>query len=111
METTQVLKGLLDTATLAALDQGPSHGYELVQRLHGAGLTSVAEASVYGTLRRLFRSGLLSAEVQESNAGPPKKVYALNQKGRSHLVESRQQWFELRDAMGRLVGKTKEGMQ
>lgn len=103
-----MLKGLLDTATLAALDRGPTHGYELVQRLHNSGLTSVAEPSVYGTLRRLFRSGLLSAEVRESNAGPPRKIYALNARGKDHLVASRATWVELREAMDNLIDSKEE---
>ena len=109
MDTSQVLKGLLDTATLAALEDGPTHGYELVQRLHASGLTSVAEPSVYGTLRRLFRSGLLSAEVRESDAGPPKKVYALNVKGREQLMVSRVIWKELKQAMDTLISPMEEG--
>jgi PadR family transcriptional regulator PadR len=108
MDSTQVLKGLLDTATLGALSRGPTHGYDLVQRLHGSGLTAVAEASVYGTLRRLFRSGYLTAEVRESNAGPPRKVYALNEKGLEQLSSSRKTWAELRTAIDTLIGSEKE---
>lgn len=109
MDTTQVLKGLLDTATLGALERGPSHGYQLVQRLHASGLTSVAEPSVYGTLRRLFRSGLLTAEVRESDAGPPRKVYALNDKGRDQLMVSRVTWEQLKQAMDALISPKEEG--
>lgn len=105
MDSAQVLRGLLDSATLAALDQGPTYGYAMVQRLRAAGLTDVAEPSVYGTLRRLFRSGLLTAEIRESDAGPPRKVYALNQLGRQELESSRQAWIELRAAMDGLMNQ------
>jgi PadR family transcriptional regulator PadR len=108
MDSTQVMKGLLDTATLAALGTSPTHGYDLVRRLHASGLIEVAEASVYGTLRRLFRSGYLSAEVRESNAGPPRKIYALNEKGRRQLRSSRTSWVDVRKAMDDLLGVKEE---
>ena len=55
VDQTQLLKGVLDLAVLAVLDHDDSYGYEVVRRLHDAALGEVAEASVYGTLRRLFR--------------------------------------------------------
>ena len=57
MDTTQLLKGVLDVAVLAVLDQEDGYGYDVVRRLRAAGLDDVADASVYGTLRRLFAAG------------------------------------------------------
>ena len=104
MDTTQVLKGMLDTAVLAALRVHPSYGYELVRRLRHDGFSDVADASVYGTLRRLHRAGLLASEIVESDAGPPRKYYALNQAGTDELARSAETWQRITSTMNRLLG-------
>ena len=104
MDQTQLLKGVLDLAVLAVLDREDSYGYEVVRRLHGADLGEVAEASVYGTLRRLFRSGLLTSYVVASDAGPHRKYYGLTDPGRRHLKQAREEWLAFSSAMTGLVG-------
>lgn len=105
MDKTQVLKGILDTAVLAALATGPTYGYDLVRALRGAGLTDVAEASVYGTLRRLYSAGLLTSEIVDSDEGPPRKYYGLNETGRSELEGSAKTWREIMDAIDGILRK------
>ena len=53
METSQLLKGVLDLAVLAVLRRGDGYGYDVLRRLRRVGLEDVGDASVYGTLRRL----------------------------------------------------------
>ena len=103
MDTTQVLKGVLDMAVLAALRVRPSYGYDLVRRLRQDGFSDVADASVYGTLRRLYRAGLLASEIVESDAGPPRKYYALNQAGAAELARSAETWERITSTMNRLL--------
>ena len=55
MDTTQLLKGVLDLAVLAVVSERDGYGYDVVRRLRAAGLDDVGDASVYGTLRRLYR--------------------------------------------------------
>src|SRR5699024_8509602 len=57
MDTTQLLKGVLDAAVLAVLAEADGYGYDVVRRLRAAGLDAVGDASVYGTLRRLYAAG------------------------------------------------------
>ena len=52
LDRSQLVKGVLDLAVLSALSQEDGYGYDVVRRLRSAGLVDVAEASVYGTLRR-----------------------------------------------------------
>ena len=105
MDKTQVLKGILDTAVLAVLASRPTYGYDLVRTLRGAGLTEVAEASVYGTLRRLYSAGLLTSEIVDSDEGPPRKYYGLNAVGRSELDGSAKTWREIVDAVDGIIQK------
>jgi PadR family transcriptional regulator PadR len=104
MDTTQLLKGVLDTAVLAVLGRGgPTYGYDLVRRLRAAGFEDVGDASVYGTLRRLFGSGLLTSEIVPSGEGPPRKYYGINAKGRDSLEVSRKAWSEFTGIMNSLL--------
>lgn len=107
VDPTQVLKGLLDTAVLGALQGNRTYGYDLVRHLRDAGFSDVADASVYGTLRRLYRAGLLTSEIVESDTGPPRKYYSLNAAGVAQLNRSRKTWREITKTMNRLL-RTKE---
>ncbi|HEX5018897.1 MAG TPA: PadR family transcriptional regulator [Actinomycetes bacterium] len=105
MDTTQLLKGVLDVAALAVIEQEDGYGYDVVRRLREAGLDDIAEASVYGTLRRLFNAGLLTSYVVASDAGPHRKYYGLNDIGRAQLTESRSQWEQFVKTMDAVLTK------
>ncbi|QIK63075.1 PadR family transcriptional regulator [Leucobacter viscericola] len=92
MDTTQLLKGVLDAAVLAVISQEDGYGYDVVRRLRAAGLDHVGDASVYGTLRRLFTAGSLSAYVVASDGGPNRKYYAITPQGHEVLAEQRLAW-------------------
>ncbi len=86
METTQLVKGVLDMAVLAVVASEDGYGYDVVRRLRAAGLEDVGDASVYGTLRRLFNAGALTSYVVPSEEGPHRKYYGINGQGR-HMLE------------------------
>ena len=102
-DSTQLLKGVLDLAVLAVLSSEDGYGYDVVRRLREAGLRDVAEASVYGTLRRLFADGFLSSYVVPSDEGPHRKYYALTPNGRSHLVAQAAVWRDFSQAVSALL--------
>ncbi|WBU39239.1 PadR family transcriptional regulator [Homoserinibacter sp. YIM 151385] len=89
MDTTQLLKGVLDLAVLAAVQHEDGYGYDIVRRLRAAGLEEVGDASVYGTLRRLYGAGALSSYVVPSDGGPHRKYYGINAEGRTMLAAQR----------------------
>jgi DNA-binding PadR family transcriptional regulator len=68
VDTTQLLKGVLDAAVLAVVADEDGYGYDVVRRLRESGLDQVGDASVYGTLRRLYASGALTSYVVPSDA-------------------------------------------
>ena len=103
MDTTQLLKGVLDVAVLAVLDERDGYGYDVVRRLREAGLDDVGDASVYGTLRRLFAAGALSSYVVPSEEGPHRKYYGLNDTGRSLLHDQTKTWTSFADTMAHLL--------
>ena len=109
MDTTQLLKGVLDLAVLAVLDGRDGYGYDVLRRLRAAGLADVGDASVYGTLRRLYAGGQLSSYVVPSEEGPHRKYYGINTHGRAVLDEQSKTWAAFADTMNDLVAKAGSG--
>ncbi|WP_134727860.1 PadR family transcriptional regulator [Amycolatopsis nivea] len=103
MEISQLLKGVLDLAVLAVLRDDDGYGYDVLRRLRVAGLDEVGDASVYGTLRRLYKAGLLTSYVVPSEEGPHRKYYSLNDRGRARLAESAHTWRSFASTMDSLV--------
>jgi PadR family transcriptional regulator PadR len=103
MDTTQLLKGVLDLAVLAVVDEQDGYGYDVVRRLRAAGIDEVGDASVYGTLRRLYAAGALSSYVVPSDEGPHRKYYGINAQGRALLADQRKDWAGFADVMDRLL--------
>ena len=107
MRSSQLLKGVLELAVLAALETRRSYGLELVDRLREAGLVALADASVYGVLHRLERDGLLEAVLEPSTSGPARKYYELTARGREVLSGYWREWRDLTAALdGLLAGAT-----
>src|SRR3982751_5433909 len=104
VDTSQLLKGVLDLAVLAVLDRADGYGYEVVRGLRAAGLEEVGDASVYGTLRRLYNAGLLTSYVVPSGEGPHRKYYSLNEPGRQRLAESGRTWRSFAHTLDDLLG-------
>lgn len=92
MEATQLLKGVLDAAVLAVVQRADGYGYDVVRRLREAGLDEVGDASVYGTLRRLYAAGALSTYVVPSDDGPHRKYYSITPSGEELLEQQRVDW-------------------
>lgn len=82
----------MELAILMSLQEGSSYGLELLERLRGAGMRSIGDASVYGVLKRLEGDGSLAAELQPSSSGPARKYYSLTTRGAQALDEAVEEW-------------------
>ncbi len=103
MDSSQLLKGVLDMAVLATLTSEDGYGYDVVRRLRDAGLDDIGDASVYGTLRRLFAAGALSSYVVPSEAGPHRKYYGVTDAGRALLKSQRDDWHAFASTISHLL--------
>ena len=103
LQPAQLLKGVLDLAVLAVVAQEDGYGYDVVRRLRAAGIEEVGDASVYGTLRRLYASGALTSYVVPSDEGPHRKYYGINPQGRAMLAAQRKDWHEFAGTLDRLL--------
>src|ERR1700709_960331 len=103
MDRSQLLRGVLDAAVLAVIKQQDGYGYDVGRRLRAAGLTEVGDASVYGTLRRLYRGGALTSFVVPSDEGPHRRYYGITDRGRTQLDEARVSWTGFSQAFSALI--------
>lgn len=103
MERSQLLRGVLDVAVLAVIGERDGYGYDIQRRLGEAGIDGIGEATIYGTLRRLYRSGALSSYSLPSDEGPHRRYYGITEVGRQLLAAGRLDWSEFVDAVGRLL--------
>ena len=104
MDSTQLLKGVLDLAVLAVLRKEDGYGYDILRRLREAGLEEVGDASVYGTLRRLFNAGALTSYVVPSDEGPHRRYYGLNREGEALYQRGVKTWHAFADTLDALLG-------
>jgi PadR family transcriptional regulator PadR len=108
MERSQLLKGALDAAVLAVVAESDGYGYDVVRRLRAAGLAEVGDASVYGTLRRLYRGGALTSYLEPSDEGPPRRYYGITDYGRSALADAREAWSDFSRTIDLVLGTRTE---
>ena len=91
----QMLKGLTTLLLLWLLGEREDYGYALVVRLQEAGLTDIAEGTVYPALARCERSGWVAARYVPSERGPARKYYRLTAAGRDELTRGLESWNHL----------------
>ena len=98
------LKGNVDLLLLSALEDDPAHGYELVETLReqSEGEFDLAEGTVYPSLYRLERRGLV-ASGWENVVGRRRRVYRLTKSGRRALEKKRSEWRAFTRAMEAVV--------
>ncbi len=80
---------MLELAILGLLKQQPMHGYQLSRELGGSlgGFWRVSYGSLYPTLRRLERDGLVTPVPGESGGGRRKAVFGITEQGERAFLE------------------------
>jgi PadR family transcriptional regulator, regulatory protein PadR len=96
----ETLKGHLDALILATLQDGPAHGYAVIEDLkqRSGGAFELAEGTVYPVLHRLESDGLLSSAWSIA-AGRRRRVYRLTRRGRAALAVQRTEWTKFAHAV------------
>ncbi len=81
MNSTQMLKGILEGCLLAVISEEEVYGYEMTKKLELYGFNMVSEGSIYPLLIRMKKEGLVTTTTKESESGPKRKYYSLTDKG------------------------------
>lgn len=105
----QLRKGCLELAVLAALWSGRLYGLEILRRLESDSDLVVSEGTVYPLLSRLKSLGFLRSEWVESDAGHPRKYYALTPAGKKRAAEMAAVWERFSSSMNRLLAPVSKG--
>lgn len=102
---TDQIKGNLDTLLMTVLQSGEAHGYEIIAELRrrSDGQFDMAEGTVYPSLHRLEKSGLLSS-TWDTRDGRRRRVYELTASGVRTLAEHRVEWQRFSAGMNAVLG-------
>ncbi len=103
----QLRKGCLDLAILAALWNGRLYGLEILKYLQEKADLQILEGTLYPILMRLKQEALLeSAWVSE--AAHPRKYYWLTKAGRHRALQMTRTWAVFEKGISRLLVPVKE---
>jgi len=98
----QMRKGVLELCILSILSKGDAYASDILNKLKESQLI-VVEGTIYPLLSRQKNMGLLSYRWEESTQGPPRKYYALTDKGREGLRELETSWKDLVDCVNSIL--------
>ncbi len=100
-----MLKGLITLLLLWLIREHEDYGYALVVRLQDAGLTDIAEGTVYPALARCERATWVEAHFVPSERGPARKYYRLTTAGADELARSLDSWNHLAALVATITSK------
>ena len=91
---TDLLQGTLDLLVLKTLQTGPSHGWDIAQRIHQVSqdVLRIGQGSLYPSLHRLEAQGWISSEWGASDNNRRAKLYRLTAAGRKQLAAETESW-------------------
>ncbi|WP_125705022.1 PadR family transcriptional regulator [Lacticaseibacillus daqingensis] len=106
---TQLLKGTLEGAILALIEEQETYAYALHETLERRGFGPVADGTIYPLLLKLERAGQIQGiKYASPSGGPPRKYYHILPAGTATLATFRQDWQQLAQAMTRVMGATED---
>ncbi len=101
-----IKRGSAELAVLAALSQGPLHGYAIAQWIERTtgGVLRFDLASLYPLLYRLEKRGWVKASWETAASGRRRRCYRLTPWGKKALTPLRQAWRQFFQGLNRLAG-------
>ena len=93
-QKTDLLQGTLDLLVMKTLESGPTHGWDIAQRIQqvSRNVLSVNQGSLYPSLHRLELKGWIAAEWGASENNRRAKFYRLTSTGRKELSAQTETW-------------------
>ncbi|WP_243073711.1 PadR family transcriptional regulator [Microbacterium sp. SS28] len=106
----EALKGHLDGLLLATLEDGPLHGYAVIEALRegSSGHFDLPTGTVYPALRRLEAAGLVRSGWSVVS-GRRRRTYEITPAGRRALTDQRTVWDRFSDAVNTLMRPRAQG--
>lgn len=95
----QMRKGVLELCIMSIIsDEGEAYPSDIIKRLEQSQMI-VKQGTMYPLLARLKSAGLLEYTWRESDAGPPRKYYALTEVGGEFLGGLMDTWTKMSEAV------------
>jgi len=81
---------------LRLLAEKPMYGYQIVKELQrrSEGYFDLEQGTLYPTLHRLEKDGLVHSQWEVITEGPSRKYYDITEQGKLELEKSAQQWSD-----------------
>lgn len=100
------VRGHVDAMLLGVLESGPLHGYAIIEAVtrRSGGALDLAAGTIYPSLHRLERSGVLSSS-WTTVGGRRRRSYALTDAGRGRLQSERAEWRQFSATIGAVLGE------
>jgi transcriptional regulator len=101
----QLLQGTLDLLVLKTLLSGAQHGHGIATRIQHASDDEllVDHGSLYPSLQRLERAGLISSKWGTSENNRRARYYTLTRTGRQRLVDENRKWERMVRVISRVL--------
>jgi len=105
---TDLLQGTLDLLVLKILALGPTHGWDISQRIQqiSQDVLKVNQGSLYPSLHRLEQQGWISSEWGTSDNNRKAKFYRLTAAGRRQLAAETETWERFSGAIALILKTT-----
>lgn len=107
LNSSDILRGYMDTIILAQLEKEDSYGYAISKRVADIteGTLEMKEGTLYTTFRRLESLGMIESYWGDEQAGARRRYYHLTQKGRELLEENKMDWKHYSRILEKVLGK------
>jgi PadR family transcriptional regulator PadR len=104
-ERLELPQGTLDLLILRTLALGPQHGWAVSERIQqiSSDVLQVQQGSLYPSLHRLERRGLIKARWGASDNNRKAKFYELTAAGRKQLEADARSWRKLAGAIAQVL--------
>ena len=104
-QKTDLLQGTLDLIVLKTLQSGPTHGWDIAQRIQQVSrdVLKVNQGSLYPALHRLEAQGWIASEWGASENNRQAKFYKLTPAGRKQLAAETDTWERFAGAISLIL--------
>ena len=103
------LRGVLEPCVLRVLDDGPTYGYAIAERLAALGLGRLKGGTLYPLLGRMEAAGHVTVEWRAGDGGPGRKFYELTDSGRAALAEATGRWADFTTTTRAILAPAADG--
>ncbi|NMO95573.1 PadR family transcriptional regulator [Paenibacillus lemnae] len=110
LHNSDLIRGSIDTFILRVLLDEDNYGYQIIKEImqRSAGQFELKEPTLYSSLKRLEKQGLITSYWGEETQGGRRKYYHLTLEGSSRLEHNREEWHAARKIIDILIGDGKE---